>query len=224
MLGSSARCCWSTRLSAPFKSISAQRAAESLHKLVTTNSRVLREADAYEINAERLVPGDIVLLESGDRVPADLRLLAGHDLEVDESLLTGESEAVFKDPDRTVASDSEVGDRVNMAFAGTLVTRGRGRGVVVGTALKTQLGRIAAGVLGKRAAKAPLLVRMERFTHRVAIVVVVAALHHGRRGADARYAAQRDLFARGRARRLGNPRRAPGGAHRGARHRYAADG
>ena len=155
---------------------SAQRAAESLHKLVTTNSRVLREADAYEINAQRLVPGDIVLLESGDRVPADLRLLAGHDLEVDESLLTGESEAVFKDPDRTVASDSEVGDRVNMAFAGTLVIRGRGRGVVVGTALKTQLGRIAAGVLGKRAAKAPLLVRMERFTHRVAIVVVVAAV------------------------------------------------
>jgi magnesium-transporting ATPase (P-type) len=155
---------------------SAQRAAEALHKLVTTNSRVLREADAYEINAERLVPGDIVLLESGDRVPADLRLLAGHDLEVDESLLTGESEAVFKNPDQTVAPDSEVGNRINMGFAGTLVTYGRGRGVVVGTALETELGRIAAGVLGKRTGKAPLLVRMERFTHRVAIVVVVAAL------------------------------------------------
>jgi Ca2+-transporting ATPase len=159
-----------------FQENSAQRAAEALHQLVTTNSRVLREADAYEINAEGLVPGDIVLLESGDRVPADLRLLAGHDLEADESLLTGESEAALKDPDRTLAPDSAVGDRVNMAFAGTLVTRGRGRGIVVGTALGTQLGRIAADVLGKRGAKAPLVLRMERFAHRVAMAVVVAAL------------------------------------------------
>ena len=159
-----------------FQEYSAQRAAEALHQLVTTNSRVLREGDAYEINAEELVPGDIVLLESGDRVPADLRLLAGRDLEVDESLLTGESVAVLKDADKTLAADSSLGDRVNMAFAGTLVNRGRGRGVVVGTALNTQLGRIAADVLGKRTTKAPLLVRMERFTHRIAILVAVAAL------------------------------------------------
>lgn len=159
-----------------FQEYSAQRAAEALHQLVTTNSRVLREGDAYEIDAEALVPGDIVLLESGDRVPADLRLLAGRDLKVDESLLTGESVAVLKDADRTLAVESALGDRVNMAFAGTLVSRGRGRGVVVGTALNTQLGKIAAGVLGKRTAKAPLLVRMERFTHRVAMLVAVAAL------------------------------------------------
>lgn len=155
---------------------SAQRSAVALQRLVTTCSRVLREGDTYEIDAEELVPGDIVLLESGDRIPADIRLLACHDLEVDESLLTGESAAVFKDADRLLTPDSPLGDRVNMVFAGTLVNRGRGRGVVAGTALATELGRIAAAVLGKRTARAPLLVRMERFTHRVAILVVVAAL------------------------------------------------
>ena len=155
---------------------SAQRAAEALNQLVTTKCRILREADTYEMDAEVLVPGDIVLLESGDRVPADLRLLMEHDLEVDESLLTGESAAVCKDADATVAVDSSLGDRVNVAFAGTLVSRGRGRGVVVGTGLNTELGRIAASVLGKRTAKPPLVLRMERFTHRVAMVVVVAAL------------------------------------------------
>jgi magnesium-transporting ATPase (P-type) len=159
-----------------FQEYSAQRAAEALHRLVTTRSRVLREGDAYELDAEALVPGDIVLLESGDRIPADLRLLSGRDLEVDESLLTGESLAVLKDATRTLAPDSVLGDRVNMAFAGTLVNRGRGRGVVVGTGLHTQLGRIATEVLRKRTTKAPLLVRMERFTHRVAAIVAVTAL------------------------------------------------
>jgi potassium/sodium efflux P-type ATPase len=159
-----------------FQEYSAQQAAEALQQLVTTNCRILREGDAYEIDARKLVPGDIVLLESGDRVPADLRLLTGHDLEVDESLLTGESAAVLKDADNVLAEDSTLGDRVNMAFAGTLVSRGRGRGVVVGTALHTELGKIAAAVQSKQTAKAPLLVRMERFTHRVAILVGVAAL------------------------------------------------
>ncbi|MDX1698958.1 MAG: HAD-IC family P-type ATPase, partial [Thiohalobacterales bacterium] len=129
-----------------------------------------------ELDAEELVPGDIVLLESGERVPADMRLLASHDLEVDESLLTGESVAVFKRADVQLAADSPLGDRANMAFAGTLVSRGRARGVVTGTALDTELGNIASAVLGKAPAKAPLLVRMERFTHRVAVLIGLAAL------------------------------------------------
>ncbi|MGD8876084.1 MAG: HAD-IC family P-type ATPase, partial [Gammaproteobacteria bacterium] len=155
---------------------SAQRAATALQQLVSTRSRVLREGDATELDAEVLVPGDIVLLESGERVPADLRLLASHDLEVDESLLTGESSAVFKQADALLPADSSPGDRVNMAFAGTLVNRGRARGVVTGTALNTELGRIASAVLGKPAIKAPLQVRMERFTRRVAILIGAAAL------------------------------------------------
>jgi len=134
---------------------SAQRAAVALRELVTTCCRVLRNGDSYEIDAEELVPGDIVLLESGDRIPADLRLLACHDLEADESLLTGESIPVLKNADQILKAEAPMGDRRNMAFAGSLVGRGRGQGVVVGTGLDTELGRIAAAVLGKRATKAP---------------------------------------------------------------------
>lgn len=155
---------------------SAQRAAAALQQLVSARSRVLREGDTYEINAEELVPGDIVLLESGDKVPADLRLLDCRDLEVDESLLTGESLPVLKNSNRVLETDIALGDRVNMLFTGTLVSRGRAQAVVVGTALNTALGRIAADVLFKPSPKAPLQVRMEVFTHRVAILVGIAAL------------------------------------------------
>jgi magnesium-transporting ATPase (P-type) len=155
---------------------SAQQAAAALQQLVKTNARVMRSGDAYELDAEELVPGDIVLLESGDRVPADLRLLTSHDLEVDESLLTGESLVVLKDARKIIPLESVLGDRVDMAYAGTLVSRGRGRGLVVGTALATELGRIASAVLNKPAAKAPLQLRMERFTHWVAIFVGLAAM------------------------------------------------
>ena len=155
---------------------SAQRAAGALNKLVTTQCRVVREGDTYEIDAEELVPGDIILLSSGDIIPADIRLLDSHDLEIDESLLTGESLAVLKAADRVLDRDAFLGDRINMLFAGTLVARGRSHGVVVATALSTELGHIAADVLGKPPAKAPLLIRMETFTQRVAIIVGVAAL------------------------------------------------
>ena len=155
---------------------SAQQAAEALNDLVSTSCRVLREGDAYEVSAEELVPGDVVLLESGDKIPADLRLLSCRDLEVDESLLTGESMAVLKDAEQVLEKDTALGDRCNMTFAGTMVSRGRGTGLVVGTALATELGRIASIVLGKKTAKAPLLVRMEKFTHWVAVLVVIAAL------------------------------------------------
>ncbi|NOR51120.1 MAG: HAD-IC family P-type ATPase, partial [Gammaproteobacteria bacterium] len=142
---------------------SAQRAATALRGLVTTSCRVLREGDSYEIDAEELVPGDIVLLESGDKIPADVRLLTSHDLEVDESLLTGESIAVLKNADLVLDSETTLGDRLNMLFAGSLVERGRGQGVVVATALATELGHIAEAVLGKPPTKAPLQIRLEKF-------------------------------------------------------------
>lgn len=154
---------------------SAQRAATALQNLVTTHCRVMREGDSYEIDAQELVPGDIILLESGDKIPADIRLLASHDLEVDESLLTGESTAVLKTADLLLEADTVLGDRLNMLFAGSLVERGRGRGIIVNTALDTELGFIASEVLNKPRTKAPLLIRMEKFTHRMAIIVVVAA-------------------------------------------------
>jgi len=155
---------------------SAQKAAAALKQLVTTNCHVIRENDTYEIDAKKLVPGDIVMLESGDSVPADLRLLSCHDLEVDESLLTGESLTVEKNAGAVLSQECALGDRVNMAFAGTIINRGRGFGVVVGTALNTQLGQIASAVLNKPSPKAPLMIRMENFTHKVALVVIFAAI------------------------------------------------
>ena len=106
---------------------SAQRSADALQKMMMTQVRVLRDGDAYQISSEEIVPGDIVLLESGERVPADMRILASHNLEIDESLLSGESVAVIKRADVVLADDTVLGDRINMAFAGSLVNRGRAK-------------------------------------------------------------------------------------------------
>jgi magnesium-transporting ATPase (P-type) len=159
-----------------FQEYAAERSAQALQKLVTAHTRVLRDGDTREIASEELVPGDIVLLESGTRIPADLRLLDEHNLTVDESLLTGESLTVAKSASVILPADSVLGERINLAYAGTLVATGRARGLIVATGLHTELGRIAASVLGKRAVKPPLLVRMERFTHFIAIAVGIAAL------------------------------------------------
>jgi len=155
---------------------SAAKAASALSELVTTKSRVLRDGDAYEIDSSKLVPGDIVLLESGDRIPADIRLLTCHDLEIDESLLTGESIAVLKNARQIFEVDTPLGDRRNMVFASTFVVRGRAQGLVVSTALSTQVGHIAEDVLKGQTVKAPLIVRMEVFTQKVAIIVAIAAI------------------------------------------------
>jgi calcium-translocating P-type ATPase len=155
---------------------SAERTAEALRSLVSPRAFVEREGAAREIDAAEIVPGDVVLLESGARVPADLRLLDAANLSVDESLLTGESLPVRKDAARIVAAEAGIAERANMAFAGTLVRSGRARGVAVATALGTALGRIAGSVLGRPHPKPPLVVRMERFTHLITAAVGVAAV------------------------------------------------
>jgi Ca2+-transporting ATPase len=109
----------------------AQRSAESLRKLVTSRATVKRAGEIREVDAEQLVPGDIVLLDSGARVPADLRLLDAQRLSIDESLLTGESDAVNKRAEALLPEDATTADRINMAFAGTIDGSGRGRGLVV---------------------------------------------------------------------------------------------
>jgi len=159
-----------------FQEYAAERSALALQGLVAARTRVLRDGDTHEVPAEELVPGDVVLLEPGAKVPADLRLLEEHNLTIDESLLTGESLTVDKSAAAALPADSALSERINMAYAGTLVASGRGRGLVVATGLHTELGHIAASVLGKPAAKAPLLVRMERFTQLLAIGVGVAVL------------------------------------------------
>ncbi|MCX8206208.1 MAG: HAD-IC family P-type ATPase [Methanothrix sp.] len=168
---------------------SAERNLESLRELVRTYARVVREGESFEVDAEECVPGDIVLLEEGMKVPADLRLLETHALEVDESLLTGESTPVSKDASALLNWNAAVGDRVNMAFAGTIVTRGRGRGVVVATGRETELGRLAGSMTDVESAKPPLTRRMEVFSANIARAVMMAVILiiaiEVRRGMDA---------------------------------------
>ncbi|MDQ1363819.1 MAG: P-type Ca2+ transporter type, partial [Pseudomonadota bacterium] len=146
---------------------SAEHSAAALKSMITATARVMRDAETYIVNSDQLVPGDIVLLESGDKVPADLRLLEAFNLRVDESLLSGESLPEQKNADAVLDENTLLSDRVNMAFSGTLVVSGRALGVVVATGLHTELGHIARDVLGSTHAKPPLLQRMEKFTFRL---------------------------------------------------------
>ena len=155
----------------------AQRSAETLRNLISSTAIVIREGESIEIDASQLVVGDIVLLESGAKVPADIRLIHTFDLEVDESLLTGESLAVFKNANDLIDIDTPLGDRKNMVYSGSLITRGRGRGVVSATGAYTEIGHLAES-LQDQSAKPPLLLRMEKFTMGIAMALgaVVLAL------------------------------------------------
>lgn len=153
----------------------AEKSTQALQQLLQIRAAVMRDGEVYEIDAEKVVPGDTVLLESGNRVPADMRLFSAHGLEIDESLLTGESLAVSKDPTWTGDAPTPVGDRRNMAYAGSIVVRGRAQGMVVATGPATHVGQLALDVIGAPGGKPPLLERLERFTHVVAAAVLVAA-------------------------------------------------
>jgi Ca2+-transporting ATPase len=157
----------------------AEKSAGALSALSVSRAYVVRDGEDHEIDVTELVPGDVVLLESGSKAPADARLISNGGLEIDESLLTGESMTVAKTPSVVLPADTALGDRTNMVFAGTLVTRGRSHAVVVATGLETQIGRIASSLVGPELAKPPLLVRMERFTKKIAVGVVVAVVALG---------------------------------------------
>ncbi|MEJ2142854.1 MAG: HAD-IC family P-type ATPase [Gammaproteobacteria bacterium] len=150
---------------------SAQKSASSLKQLITQTAHVIRNGENFEINARELVPGDIVLLESGKKVPADLRLIDSYGLEMDVSLLTGESMPVAHNAELILAEDTVTADRINIAYTGTLVTRGRATGVVIATGQETQLGQIAEDVLARRQVKPPLMLRMEKFSMRISIIM-----------------------------------------------------
>ena len=153
----------------------AEQSAQALQKILQFHTTVEREGELLEIDAEQVAPGDMVWLESGNRVPADIRLLMIHGLEVDESLLTGESLAVLKDSAWSGNLQTALADRLNMVHAGSTVIRGRGKGVVVATGMKTTIGQLAMDVLSVSSGKPPLLVRMERFSYVIAIAVLVAS-------------------------------------------------
>lgn len=152
----------------------AERSTQALQKLLHIRASVQRDGEVIEVDAEDLVPGDVVWLESGNRVPADLRLISAHGFEVDESLLTGESLAVTKDADWRGEADTPVADRQNLAYAASIVVRGRAKGVVTATGSQTVVGQLAVDVMSTTGGKPPLLERMERFAHTVAYAVLGA--------------------------------------------------
>ena len=155
----------------------AENSARALRDMVKVICRVKREEHIYAIDSEELVPGDIVLLESGFKVPADLRLIDVNNLWIEEALLTGESVAI----DKTIeplpgGTELSIGDRLNMAFAATTVQKGRGTGIVTGIAKDTQIGQIADSLRMSEPEKPPLVRRMEVFSRKISIVVLVVCL------------------------------------------------
>ncbi|WP_205672322.1 HAD-IC family P-type ATPase [Ammoniphilus sp. YIM 78166] len=158
-----------------FQEWKAEKNAAALQNLLKGMARVKRNGQEFTVPAEDLVPGDLVFLESGSRVAADLRLVQASKLTIDEALLTGESIANTKG-EELVARDTPLSERVNMAYAGTTVLSGRGWGYVTDTGLKTELGKIAVEVSGSTVSKPPLIIRMEKFSKQVSYIVLAACI------------------------------------------------
>ena len=150
----------------------SEKALEALKKMTVTQTQVLRNGQSTIIVSTEIVPGDVVIIEAGNVVPADMRLMETHSLRIDESSLTGESVPVDKDSTDLSLEDLSLGDQLNMAFKGTLVTNGRSKGVVVATGMKTELGKIAS-LLQEGKAMTPLQARMVQFGKKLTYIVLL---------------------------------------------------
>lgn len=144
----------------------AEESLDGLKQMMGQEATVLNEGQALKVNSEELVRGDIVLLKAGDVIPADLRLIEVHDLTVEESILTGESEAVEKKVD-AIAQEALAGDQLNMAFSGTLVQTGSARGVVIETGDATEIGKINHALQSIQAQTTPLVKKMHQLNKQI---------------------------------------------------------
>ena len=153
----------------------AEKALDSIRNMLSAEARTVRGGETRMIPAEQLVPGDIVLLESGDKIPADLRLVEAKNLRTEEAALTGESVPADKTTD-PVAANATVGDRESMAFSGTMVVSGRATGVVVATGSETELGRINQLLAGVSALETPLLRQIKKFGYAITAVIGVVSV------------------------------------------------
>jgi magnesium-transporting ATPase (P-type)/uncharacterized membrane protein (DUF373 family) len=152
----------------------AEKALESIKDMLSPEAMVIRNGRKGSIPAEELVPGDIVIIEAGDRIPADIRLLQARQLRTQEAPLTGESEAVDKN-DEPVAEDAELAERTSIAHAGTIVAEGKGDGVVVRTGRYTEVGRISEMLEEVEEVQSPLLRKLDHFARVLTIVILIAA-------------------------------------------------
>ncbi len=157
----------------------AEKSLDSIRNMLAPRALALRDGKKQDVAAEDLVPGDVILLKAGDKLPADVRLLAARDFQVEEAALTGESVPVSKNT-QAVDEDSLPGDRTGMAFSGTLAAYGQARGVVVGTGADTEIGRINAMLSEARSLTTPLLRQMDRFGNVLSLAIIaLAALTFG---------------------------------------------
>jgi len=152
----------------------AESAMEAIRQMLAPRAAVIRKGQRQTIDGDELVPGDIVLIEAGDKVPADLRLLQAHGLLIQEAILTGESMAVEKRPE-PVARDLALGDRACMAFSGTTVTGGQGRGIVVATGDATEIGRISGMLSQVETLTTPLVQQMAIFAKWLTLFILIIA-------------------------------------------------
>ncbi|MFH1537136.1 MAG: HAD-IC family P-type ATPase [Patescibacteria group bacterium] len=158
-----------------FQETKANNAVEQLRKLVHFDAQVKRGGVKQKVKGEELVPGDLILLEAGDKVPADARIYEANNLQINEASLTGESAPIKKNI-AELKKSTPLADRKNMAFMGTNITRGKGRAIVTETGLKTHLGEIASMVKDVKEDKTPLQIRIEKFSKWLAIIIGVICL------------------------------------------------
>lgn len=152
----------------------AEKAMDAIRHMLAPHANVIRGGERISIEGEALVPGDIVLLEAGDKVPADLRLFSAHGLQIQEAILTGESVPVEKHI-KPVVEDAPLGDRMCMAFSGTLVTSGQGKGVVVATGKNTEIGRISGLLSEVETLTTPLVTQMGIFAKWLTVLILIIA-------------------------------------------------
>ena len=154
----------------------AERAMAALGRMSAPDAHVLRDGKAVTLSASAIVPGDIVLIEAGNIVPADLRIIKGDELQADESALTGESHPVEKIHEALAEQTLPVADQKNMLFKNSLITRGKGKGLVVATGLDTEIGRIAEMLHEAEKVKTPLQERLKRFGRYLALAILAICL------------------------------------------------
>lgn len=153
----------------------AEQAIEALKEMSSPNANVRRDGHVITVKSDELVPGDIVLLEAGDVVPADLRLLEAASLKIEEAALTGESVPVEKEVKTLEGSDIGIGDRINMAYSNSNVTYGRGLGVVVGTGMNTEVGKIAGMLANEQETETPLKQNLNQLGKWLTIAILIIA-------------------------------------------------
>jgi len=161
---------------ATYQENKANNTAEALAKLVTSKTKVMRDGSVVSVDAEELTVGDIVLLESGDKVSADMRVIESHNLMIDEAILTGESVQVNKNSDLIKKQDVLIAEQTNMVFSGTTVVTGRAKAIVVGVGLNTEIGKIADSINNAENEKSPLTIRVEKLSKQISMLVLVVAI------------------------------------------------